>query len=265
MRVGFFQFYPEHKNPDANLAKVSKVLADAQADLIVLPELCFTGYSFLSRQELIRFSQPVPGGQFCTTLLSLCGEHNLNVVFGMAETAGDRIYNSAVLVTASGTVHVYRKAHLFWDEKGLFDPGDSPFPVFTLGTVPVGMLVCFDHIYPEAARCLTLHGAQIICHPSNLILDIAQVTTVARAIENRVYWILANRIGQEQIGTRTLHFTGLSQIVAPDGQLLGRAGPNSEELLIVEIDPAQAQNKFVTPRNDLLADRRTDLYTGFPS
>ena len=191
----------------------------------------------------------------------------------MAEMAGQRIFNSAVMVTPHGQFHTYHKAHLFVDEKDLFDPGDSPFPVFNLPPVirhsdlvishstKVGLLVCFDHFFPEAARSLALRGAQIICHPSNLVLEYAQANSVTRAVENRVFWILANRTGSETLGEKTLVFNGGSQIVAPDGKLLARAGPETEELLIVEIDPAQALDKKVTPRNDLFVDRRTDLYS----
>jgi predicted amidohydrolase len=121
--------------------------------------------------------------------------------------------------------------------------------------------VCFDHFFPEAARSLALRGAQIICHPSNLVLEYALVNTITRATENRVFWILANRTGSETLGEKTLAFNGRSQIIAPDGRLLARAGPDSEETLIAEIDPAEALDKRVTPRNDLFLDRRTDLYS----
>jgi predicted amidohydrolase len=178
----------------------------------------------------------------------------------MPEVAGSRIFNSAVLVTPQGEFHAYHKAHLFIDEKDVFDPGDSPFPVFDLGSLKIGMLVCFDHFFPEAARSLALRGAQVICHPSNLVLEYAHLNTITRATENRVFWILANRTGSETLGDKTLAFNGRSQIIAPDGRLLGRAGPDSEETIIVEIDPAEALDKRVTPRNDLFADRRTDLY-----
>jgi predicted amidohydrolase len=130
-----------------------------------------------------------------------------------------------------------------------------------LGSVKIGMLVCFDHFFPEASRSLALHGAQIICHPSNLVMVHAHTNSITRAVENRVFWILANRTGSETLGKRTLAFNGRSQIVAPDGRVLGRAGPDSDELLIVEIDPAEALDKKVTPRNDLFLDRRTDLYS----
>jgi predicted amidohydrolase len=79
------------------------------------------------------------------------------------------------------------------------------------------MLVCFDHFFPEAARSLALRGARIICHPSNLVLEYAQTNSITRAVENRVFWILANRTGSETLGEKTLAFNGRSQIVTPDG------------------------------------------------
>lgn len=123
------------------------------------------------------------------------------------------------------------------------------------------MLVCFDHFFPEAARSLALHGAQIVCHPSNLVLEYAQTNSVTRAIENRVFWVLANRVGSETVGDKTLEFSGRSQIVAPDGRVIAHADSKTEELLVVEIDPSEALDKKVTPRNDLFLDRRTDLYS----
>ena len=260
MRVGFLQFQPRHQDVGANLAHIERLLARVEADLLVLPELCTSGYMFRDRAELGRFAELVPAGPSCRAIGRICRERSVNVVFGMAESLGEHIFNSAVLATASGDFHVYHKAHLFLEEKDIFDPGDMPFPVFEVAGVKLGMLVCFDHYFPEAARSLALAGAQVICHPSNLVLDSAQKTTVARAIENRVYWILANRIGSETRHGKTLHFTGHSQIVGPTGSLLARAGEETEELQVVEIDPAAALDKHATPKNDLFADRRVDLY-----
>ena len=260
MRVGLFQFAPQPGAVRANLDHIARTLSRVKADLIVLPELCTTGYLFASRTELARLSEPVPAGPTCAALAALSRDTNTTIVWGMPEVAGSRIFNSAVLVTPQGEFHAYHKAHLFIDEKDVFDPGDSPFPVFDLGSLKVGMLVCFDHFFPEAARSLALRGAQVICHPSNLVLEYAHLNTITRATENRVFWILANRTGSETLGDKTLAFNGRSQIIAPDGRLLGRAGPDSEETIIVEIDPAEALDKRVTPRNDLFADRRTDLY-----
>jgi predicted amidohydrolase len=261
MRVGLLQFVPRPGDVSANLSHITRALSGVGADLIVLPELCTTGYLFASRDEVTKLSEPVPAGPTCAAMAALSRDTNITIVWGMAESAGQRVFNSAVMVTPQGEFHVYHKAHLFVDEKDLFDRGDSPFPVFDLGPVKVGMLVCFDHFFPEAARSLALNGAQIICHPSNLVLEYAQTNSVTRAVENRVFWVLANRTGSETLGGKTLAFNGRSQIVAPDGRLLGRAGPDSEELLLADIDPAEALNKKVTPRNDLFLDRRTDLYS----
>jgi predicted amidohydrolase len=204
---------------------------------------------------------------------ALSRETGAVIVWGMPELNGERIFNSAVMVTPAGRFETYHKAHLFVDEKDLFDRGDSPFPVFELepsvrssasgvrSSTRVGMLVCFDHFFPEAARSLALRGAQVVCHPSNLVLEYAHANSVTRAVENRVYWILANRTGSETLGQKTLAFNGGSQVVAPDGKVLARAGRESEETLIVDIDPTLALDKKVTPRNDLFADRRPDLYT----
>jgi predicted amidohydrolase len=93
------------------------------------------------------------------------------------------------------------------------------------------------------------------------VLEYAHTNSITRAVENRVFWILANRTGSESIGDKTLTFNGRSQIVGPDGRLLGRAGPDSDELVIVDIDPAEALDKKVTPRNDIFLDRRIDLYS----
>jgi predicted amidohydrolase len=273
VRVGFFQFAPRHGDVRTNLDRIARALSQAEADLIVLPELCTTGYMFVSRPELIRVAESVPKGPTCEVMAALSRNRHAAIVWGMAQSDQGRIFNSAVMVTPQGEFHIYHKAHLFVDEKDLFDRGDSPFPVFDLPllirhsdldlrtSTKVGMLVCFDHFFPEAARSLALRGAQIICHPSNLVLEYAHTNSITRAVENRVFWILANRTGSESIGDKTLAFNGRSQILAPDGRPLARAGPESEELLVVEIDPTQALDKKVTPRNDLFLDRRTDLYS----
>jgi len=272
MRVGLFQFAPRHGDVRANLDRIAHALSGLEADLIVLPELCTTGYMFASRTELSRMAEPVPSGPTCETMAALSRDRKAAIVWGMARSAGEHIFNSAVMVTPQGQFYVYHKAHLFVDEKDLFDRGDSPFPVFDLpfdnrhssfelrASAKVGMLVCFDHFFPEAARSLALRGAQIICHPSNLVLEYAHTNSITRAVENRVFWVLANRTGSETLGEKKLTFNGRSQLVAPDGRLLACAGPETEELLIVDIDPAEALDKKVTPKNDLFLDRRIDLY-----
>ena len=180
----------------------------------------------------------------------------------MAERAGNKCYNSAVLVGPDGLCVRYRKAHLFQEEKCWFAPGNLAFTVHDIGICRVGMLVCFDWVFPEAWRALTLAGADVICHPSNLVLPgLAQAATVTRAVENRVFVALANRTGQEARSRKApLRFTGRSQLVSPTGRLLGACGPRAQRLLEVRIQPAQARDKKITAANDLLKDRREDLY-----
>lgn len=260
MRVGVYQFLPEPVTVETNLERIFRRLSRIKADLVVLPELCLTGYLFSNREQLTRFAEPVPNGPSCNKIINFCLQHNISLVLGFAEAAGNKIYNSALLVTAHGTVHTYRKVHLFADEKDLFDPGDLSFPVFNLAGVRIGIIICFDYFFPESARTLALRGAQIVCHPSNLILNYAQSMTITRAQENRIFWLLANRVGTEKLGEKEIRFTGQSQIVAPDGTLLYRASPDKEVLKIVDINPNQALNKSVTPRNDIILDRRPEMY-----
>ena len=123
------------------------------------------------------------------------------------------------------------------------------------------MLICFDHLFPEAARSLALQGVQLICHPSNLVMPTkAQLSTRVRAMENRLFWAMCNRFGTEDRGEKTLTYTGESQIADPDGALLSQAPKEGEMLGVAQIDPKVALDKRVTRLNDLFADRRPETY-----
>jgi predicted amidohydrolase len=260
MRIGFFQFAPRFGQPDHNLNAIITAVSAAEADLIVAPELALSGYLFTRREEVEAIAQEVPGPA-TDRLAQTAKEANCHLVLGMAERDGSSLFNSAVLIGPGGVIGVYRKVHLFYEEKLYFSPGDRGFPLFDLQGAKVGLLVCFDHFYPEAARTLALQGAQIICHPSNLVLpEYGQLTTRVRSIENRVFWILANRYGTERRNGKTLSYSGCSQITAANGEILARAEAQGDSLIVVEVDPEQAKNKRVTDRNDLFADRRVELY-----
>jgi len=260
MRIGFFQFSPRFGQVDRNLDAVAEAVAGAEADLIVAPELALSGYLFTSRKEVEQTAQKVPGPA-TDVLARAAARSGCTVAIGMAERSGARLFNSSVLIGPDGFVGVYRKVHLFFEEKLYFSPGDLGFPLFRIGDVKIGMLVCFDHFFPEAARTLALQGAQIICHPSNLVLpEFGQLTTRVRSIENRVFWILANRYGHERRGGKSLLYSGCSQITSEDGQVLARAESSGDSLTIVEVEPQRADDKRVTERNDLFADRRVELY-----
>ena len=183
------------------------------------------------------------------------------IVAGLAERVGKKAYNSAVLVGPKGLVGTYRKAHLFWDEKKIFARGDTPFKVYRAGKVRVGMMICFDWLFPEAARTLALLGADVICHPSNLVLPYCPAAMITRSLENRVFTITANRVGtEERVPGKKLKFIGSSQVTSPYGEVLVRAGSKKEEAASVEIDHLMARSKRITPLNDIFKDRRTDLF-----
>jgi len=227
---------------------------------IVLPELFNTGYMFRNMDEVKQLSESVTRGYTVGEMKALAKKQRLNLIFGMAESKNRKYYNSAVLITADGKVSTYQKVHLFDREKLFFQPGASAFPTFKVEGVKIGMMVCFDWFYPEVARVLSLKGAQIICHPSNLVLPWAQDAMRTRSLENHVFTVTCNRIGMEKRGAVSLTFTGKSQIVDPKGNVLANAGERSESLKIVEIDPADALDKSVTPNNDLFKDRKVALY-----
>jgi predicted amidohydrolase len=251
------QFAPTLGDSEATMARIEHLAAKAaEADLLVLPELCNSGYNLASRDQAWQTSEQI-GGPFTQFLESLCRRHSFYAVSGLNERDGNRLYNASILVGPDGYRGRYRKLHLFMNEVDFFQPGDEGLPVFDLDFCRVGMLVCFDWLYPEAWRVLALAGADVICHPSNLVLPgLAQRAVPIRALTNRVYVVTANRVGTEG----NLTFTGLSTIAGPRGDLLAQAPAEGEAVAVVEADVALARDKQITPRNHLLAGRRPEAY-----
>lgn len=142
------------------------------------------------------------------------------------------------------------------NEKNIFDAGDIDLEVIDYMGIKLGMLVCFDWMFPEAWRKLALQGAELILHPSNLVLPYAQSVIPSYALVNRLYIATANRVGKE----KELTFTGQSVIAGTKGEILAKATEESEEILMVDIDPKLARDKMITPVNDAFKDRRTDKY-----
>jgi predicted amidohydrolase len=259
VKVGFIQFAPVLGNAQANIRRIGELISRAKAaDLVVLPELANSGYNFESREQAWAMSEEIPTGVFVNFLTSLCRENNLLIVSGLNERDNDRLYNTAVLVGPQGYIGKYRKLHLFMNEKDYFTPGDVGLPVFDIGSCKIGILVCFDWIFPEVWRILGMKGTDIICHPSNLVIPgLCQKAIPVHAVTNRVYVILANRIGSE----RDLTFTGLSTIADPKANVLVQASATEEDVKVVDIDISLARDKMVTPRNHVFADRRPLEYT----
>jgi len=260
MILGLIQTSPAFGDKLANRKQIEGLLANHYADLWVIPELALTGYEFRDRTEVAELAEEIPRGESVHWLGELCRERRCHALMGLAERDGCALYNSAVLAGPKGFIGKYRKIHLFDREVERFDPGDLPLQVFDLGMARVGVMICFDWRFPEAARTLTLMGAQIIAHPANLVMSYAQAAMVTRALENRVFIVTANRIGTEDRAGQPVSFTGGSLIVAPSGETLVRAPDADIAALTVTVDPKQADDKRVTRHNDLLADRRPEFY-----
>ena len=260
MKAGFIQFAPQFGNIDANINKALSMIGSVDAGLLVLPELFNTGYHFTSVQETRVLAEEIPAGKTTKALCTIAQKKKIHIVAGIAEIADGNLYNSAVLISPAGYVATYRKVHLFNEEKLWFQPGNKGFHVYDIGQCKIGIMICFDWFFPESARVLALQGADVICHPANLVLPYCQDSMVTRCLENKIYAITANRTGYEDRGGKRFSYTGKSQITSPDGSILYRAAPDSDEIGIVEIDIAQARDKRANIYNDLFADRAIAYY-----
>jgi len=258
MKIAFLQFNPSFGKKEENYKTIETLLKNIDTEVIVLPELCNTGYAFLDKQELAELAEPVKG-ESSRFIQSLARNNEYAIAYGFAEKAGDLYYNSMSFVTSSGILATYRKSHLFFEEKFLFQPGDTGFNVFEYNGVKFGMLICWDWIYPEAIRTLALRGAQIMLHAANLVTPYCPDAMITRAIENRVFIVTADRAGDEIRNGKNFHFIGKSQVVAPNGDILVRLGEETCAK-VVEIEPDLALNKKMNIHNDLFLDRRDNLY-----
>ena len=260
MKVGAVQFFPVFGAVARNIAKAISMVRDSDADLWVLPEHFATGYQFKDREEVMALAEPADGPTV-TTMAGKAAELGCYFCGGFPEREGDLLFNSAFLVGPEGVVGIYRKIHLFDREKELYAPGSGGFRTFDVGGTKVGVMICFDWYFPESARTLGLRGAQVIAHPSNLVLPHCPEAMKFRALENRVFTVTANRIGTEsRLPDEELAYIGQSVIYSPMGELLARGDEVAEEVLLVEIDETQALDKAVTSRNDVHGDRRPAFY-----
>ncbi len=265
LRVAALQTSPEFGNIRRNLHDAIGMIPSG-CDLAVIPELFATGYQFKNRAEVADYAEDLttgPDGPITARLTEVAQDSGTTLVAGLAEKAGDKLFNSSLLIRPDGSREIYRKVHLFMDEKSIFAPGDRGFPVCEACGTTIGMMICFDWIFPEAARSLALGGAQIIAHPSNLLLPWCPAAMITRSQENRVFTVTSNRVGRENRTGTPLEFIGLSQIVSPLGELLiqvpsGQTGVAVTEINLVDTD------KLFTPRNNLWEDRRPDQYRTQP-
>ncbi|MFT4690843.1 MAG: putative amidohydrolase [Limisphaerales bacterium] len=254
-------------DPAANLERMKSLLAGTAvhgAMLTVFPECALTGYCFESKNEALSCAESIPGPA-TQAIAKTCREHNAFAVFGMLEKDGDDLFNACVLVGPDGFVAKYRKAHLPSLGVDLFTtPGDQPFAVHEINGLRIGMNICYDYSFPEAARVLMLKGADLIVLPTNWPEGSrkgAEYLIHARAHENHLYYLAVDRIGSE----RGFDFIGLSKCCDPTGDVIAEADHAEEAIIYAEIDPAFARQKNlvkVPGKHEVhrIKDRRPDLY-----
>lgn len=262
LKLAIVQFTPEFGEKEENLSRIRNLTDGIKADIIVLPELCTTGYFFLSREEVAKLAEPA-SGPTRAFFRDMAKRHNAIVVAGFAERDNDNLYNSCLIeIPEDRDLHVYRKTHLFYKELYCFNPGDTGFFVIDdkKRDIRIGPMICYDWRFPESARVLALLGADLIVCPSNLVTDAWRLVMPARAIENKVYVAVANRAGTEKREDEELLFKGNSTIYCYNGQELQRAATTGDEILQVEIYPQKTRDKSFNPINDVLKDRQPHHY-----
>lgn len=243
--------------------------ADHGARLIVLPELCNSGYVFDSREEAESLAETIPCGETVIAWMQIARERDLHIVAGINERDGDDLYNSAVVIGPQGHIGTFRKVHLWNRENAFFTPGNLGFPVFDTPLGRIGAMICYDGWFPESYRECALQQADIVCVPTNWVPingqdedreAMANILTMAAAHSNSVFVACADRVGTE----RNQPFIGQSLIVSYTGWPIGGpAGSSDEEIVYADADlddPARrtAWNEY---NRNPLGDRRPDEYS----
>jgi len=263
IRVTVVQNNPGFGQPEANRTSVEGLIfarKDPTADLIVLPELFATGYQFLSKEEVTELAEPEDGPTF-QFLSRLSRETGAVVVGGVPIRRRGGVSNGALVVSGDSLLVSYDKVHLFDRERDLFIEGRSPLPVVETPFGPLGVMICFDWLFPEALRSLALSGATVVAHPANWVLPFGPQGMILRSVENRVFTVTANRVGEEaRGGLPPLRYIGESQIVSPKGEVLARAGQLESEIITAVLRPADALSKKVADKSDFFEQRRPELY-----
>jgi predicted amidohydrolase len=270
LTVAAIQMEPRIGEVDANLARSVALIEKAAghgAKLVVLPELCNTGYVFESRAEARALAETIPDGRSTELWIETARRLDLHIVAGITEREGELLYNSAVILGPDGLIGRYRKVHLWGDEALHFAPGNLGFPVFDLPFGRIGCHICYDCWFPESFRLAALQGAEIVCVPTNWVPipgqdpkreAMANIIAMGAAHCNSVFVVCADRVGTE----RGQPFIGQSLVVGHTGwPVAGPASRDKEEVLVATINLADARRKRNwNDFNQVMRDRRRDVY-----
>ena len=268
LRVACCQIAPEVGDADGNRRRAREAVREAVgagARLVILPELCTSGYVFESPDEARSLAHR-PDAAALGDWAEEAARADAVVIGGFAEAGDDGLlYNSAAVVDATGTIAVYRKLHLWGSEKLVFEPGSEPAPVVETRVGRVGVAICYDLYFPELVRGLALAGADIVALPTNSprlprpqgAQPMEVTITAAQAHLNRMFFAVCDRCGPE----RGVEWVGGSVVCDENGWLL--AGPPENfgrGLVLADCDLERARDKAWGERNDVFGDRRPEVY-----
>ena len=238
-----------------------EIAVEQGAEIVLMPELCISGYAFESKEEAFKLSEPV-GGVTEQLWHEIANKYDIIIAGGIAERGETDLYNSLVVIGAEGEIARYRKTHLFDKEKLFFVQGEE-FVTFDAKNIKVGLMVCYDGWFPEVPRALVLEGAELILASGCWIGDPApdrelSIITMhlGHAYTNSVYIACAVRTGEE----RGLHYTGQSVLLSPYGILGEPASSDSDMVLTAPMYPRYARQKRYTELAHPIEDRRPELY-----
>jgi predicted amidohydrolase len=268
-RIAGVQMDCQLGNNSANWAAIRSRLGEAaalEARLVLFPECALSGYGFASKEQAWPHAESIPGPT-TRALNEECKALKIWAAMGMLEKddATGRLFNASALVGPAEECFSYRKLHLpFLGVDRFVTPGDRPLAVHDLGGLRVGINICYDGSFPEASRVLALMGADLILLPTNWptkAMCTAQYLAAARALENRIFYMAVNRIGDEA----GFHFIGQSRIHDCTGDLLAVCDHDRPAILVAEIDPARARQKRIVHipgeyEIDRVHDRRPEMY-----
>lgn len=270
VKIACIQMEPVVGDKGYNVRHSAEMIEEAAsqgARLIVLPELCSSGYVFEERDEALALAEAVPGGEACSAWASLAERHHLYIVAGVSEREDERLFNSAVAIGPEGHIGTFRKLHLWNEENLYYEPGNRGVPVFHTSFGRIACGICYDCWFPETFRLAALQGADIVCVPTNWVpipgqlegeRAMANTLVMAASHCNSIYIAAADRIGTE----RGQPFEGQSLITSYTGwPIAGPASRDKEEIIYAEANLADARRKRNwNEYNQPLRDRRKDVY-----
>lgn len=268
--VACLQMEPTFGATARNVATSIEMIEQAAsqgANLLVLPELCNTGYVFASRQEAFALAEVIPHGPSTQAWIDCAARLNIYLVAGITERENESLYNSAVIVGPEGLIGRYRKVHLWGDEALFFEPGNLGFPVFKTRIGTLGCQICYDCWFPESFRMAALQGADIVCVPTNWVPipgqdpqreAMANILLMAASHSNSIFIAAADRVGIE----REQPFIGQSLITSYTGwPVAGPASDQHPEIVMASVNLADAKrHRNWNDFNQVLKDRRPDVY-----